>query len=291
MAGEDEYKKVLEEIDELKSMTPGGFLSFEKPDWKSIWGQIRVVGASFKGVKFPTRDGHQEAWNRFQRLVAEVKEAQAEEQRQWEEKKSESNRYKDEIINQAEMAKPSGVGADLALLFATGGLSVVLSTLMGPFDERKLELQSCSEHLKQGWVLLNEHKENMLGRDKNEAYHALYEAKEQLDQAWDDYKRERQKAFDDYQAERQRKHNEWVERIEANIEKLEARRERLTEIIAHKEDHLDDLQNKLNDAWSDDYRDRISGWIDEEEAKLDDLRSQLSNVENWLEEARNKLNS
>ena len=105
------------------------------------------------------------------------------------------------------------------------------------------------------------------------------------------YKRGRQKAFDDYQAERQRKHDKWVERIEANIEKLEARRERLTEIIAHKEGHLDELHDKLNDAWNDDYRDRVSGWIDEEEAKLDDLRSQLGDVENWLEEARNKLHS
>ena len=79
VAGEDEYKKVLEEIDELKSMIPDGFLSFEKPDWKSIWDKIRVVGGSFKGAKFPTRDEHQEAWDRFQSLVAEVKEAQEEE--------------------------------------------------------------------------------------------------------------------------------------------------------------------------------------------------------------------
>jgi len=291
MSGEDEYKRVLEEIDELKSMMPSGFLSFDKPDWKSIWGQIRVVGASFKGVKFPTRDEHQKAWDNFQSIVSSVKEAQAEEHKQWEEKKSKSSGYKDEIIYQAELAKPSGPMGDLILSIATGGLSTALSALMGPFDERKDELNSCSEHLKQGWALLNEYKENMLGRDRNEAYQALYQAKEQLDQAWADYKRERQQAFEDYKPERQRKHDEWVERIEANIEKLLARRERLTEIIAHKEDHLNDLQNKLDEAWSDDYRDRVSGWINEEEEKLDNLRSQLVDVENWLEEDKNKLNS
>jgi len=291
MAGEDEYKKVLEEIDELESMIPDGIFSSEKPDWKSIWGQIRVVGASFKGVKFPTHDEHQEAWEHFQRIVAHVKESQAEEHQQWEEKKRESNEYKDEIIYQAELAKPSGPMGDLVLSIATGGLSTALSAIMGPFDERKDELISCSEHLKQGWALLNEHKENMLGRDKNEAYHALYQAKEQLDQAWADYKRERQQAFDDYQAERQRKHDEWVARIEANIDNLEDRRQSLLEKIAHREDILDNLQEKLNNAWSDDYRDNISSWIDEEEGKLNDLRSKLENVENWIEEARNKLNS
>jgi chromosome segregation ATPase len=291
MAGEDECKKVLEEIDELESMIPDGMFSSEKSDWKSIWGQIRVVGASFKGVKFPTHDEHQEAWEHFQRIVAHVKESQAEEHQQWEEKKRESNEYKDEIIYQAELAKPSGPMGDLVLSIATGGLSTALSAIMGPFDERKDELISCSEHLKQGWALLNEHKENMLGRDKNEAYHALYQAKEQLDQAWADYKRERQHAFDDYQAERQRKHDERVARIEANIDNLEDRRQSLLEKIAHREDILDNLQEKLNNAWSDDYRGNISGWIDEEEGKLDDLRSKLENVENWIEEARNKLNS
>lgn len=291
MVDGEEYNRVLQEIDELKSMIPGDFLSFEKPDWKSIWCQIRIVGASFKEVKFPTRDEHQKAWDRFQSIVSSVKEAQAEEYKQWEEKKSKSSGYKDEIIYQAELAKPSGPMGDLVLSIATGGLSTALSALMGPFDERKDELVSCSDHLKQGWALLNEYKENMLGQDKKEAYNALYQAKEQLDQAWADYKKERQQAFDDYQNERQRKHDEWVTRIEANIDKLDDRRENLLEKIAHREEILDNLQNKLDEAWSDDYRDNISGWIDEEEEKLDDLRSKLDNVENWLEEERNKLNS
>jgi DNA repair exonuclease SbcCD ATPase subunit len=291
MAGEDEYKKVLEEIGKLESMIPDGIFSSEKPDWKSVWGQIRVVGASFKAVKFPTHDEHQEAWEHFQRIVAHVKESQAEEHQQWEEKKRESSRYKDEIVHQAELAKPSGPMDDLVLSIATGGLSTALSALMGPFDEIKDELMSCSEHLKQGWALLNEHKENMLGQDKKEAYNALYQAQEQLNQAWVDYKRERQQAFDDSHTERQRKHDEWVTRIEANIDKLEDRRANLLERIAHREDILNSLREKLDNAWSDDYHDNISGWIDEEEGKLDALRSKLENVENWIEEARSRLNS
>jgi len=290
MANSEEYNKVLEEIDELESMMPDHFLSFGKPDWKSIWEQIRVVGASFKGVKFPTRDEHQQAWDRFQGMVSKVKEAQEEEHKQWEEKKSKSGEYRDEIIYQAELAKPSGPMGDLILSIATGGLSTALSALMGPFDERKDELIACSDHLKQGWALLREHKEFMLGQDKNEAYQALLRAKEQLDQAWADYKRERQQAFDDYHAERQRRHYELVTRIEANIDKLEDRRQSLLEKIAHREEIIDNLQNKLDGAWSDDYRDNISSWIDEEEAKLDALRSKLENVENWIEENRNKLN-
>lgn len=289
MANEHDYRKVVEEIDELKSMVPGGLFASGKPDWRRIWDQVRTVGASFKGVRFPTRDEHQEAWNRFQSLVNTIKEAQAEERKQWEEKKSRSSQYRDEIITEAEMAKPSGPLGDVILTIATGGINVALDALLGPFDERKRELQACSEHLRKGWALLKERKGDMLARDRSESYRALREAGEQLNRAWEDYKGERQKAYDDYRAERQRKHDEWVERVETRIAKLESRKERLTEIIARKEAHLDELHGKLNDAWNDDYRDRVSGWIDEEETKLAELGSQLTDVENWLDEARGKL--
>jgi len=54
MLGDNEYEKVLKRIDKLQSMVPDSLFSFENPNWKSIWEQIRIVGASFKGVKFPT---------------------------------------------------------------------------------------------------------------------------------------------------------------------------------------------------------------------------------------------
>ena len=48
-------------------------------------------------------------------------------------RKTKSSGYKDEIIYQAELAKPSGPMGDLILSIATGGLSTALSALMGPF--------------------------------------------------------------------------------------------------------------------------------------------------------------
>jgi len=39
-----------------------------------------VVGDSFKGAKFPTHEEHQQAWDKFQSLVSDVKRTQEEEQ-------------------------------------------------------------------------------------------------------------------------------------------------------------------------------------------------------------------
>jgi predicted nucleic acid-binding Zn-ribbon protein len=159
------------------------------------------------------------------------------------------------------------------------------------FRWRSKELQHASEALKKGWTMLNEHKEDMLGRDKHDAFQAFNEAKEHLDREWDNYKRERQKAYDNHQREHEQKQQAWRRGTEENIRYLEDRRDRLNSVLSHKESHLEDLRNKLSDAWSDDYRSRVSGWIDEEESNIQDIRDKLSNVEDWLHEARSKLNS
>lgn len=287
-----EYRKVNKGIDKLKSMMPGGFFPTGKPDWKTIWEQIRIVGTSFKGARYPTREEHQQAWDKFQNLVNKVKCIQGEEREKWNQNKSESARLRDRIISQAHSARPSSGMEDLILFIATGGVSGLLNAIMGPFDEKKRELQAASKRLKEGGDMFNRYKGNMLGRDKHDAFEVLNEAKEYLDQQWDDYKRERQRAYDNYyQMEQDEKQQAWRHRVEENIKNLEDRRERLNSVLSHKESNLDDLRDKLSDAWSDDYRSRISGWIAEEESSINEIRNKLSNVEDWLYEARSKLHS
>lgn len=286
-----DHKNVTREISKLESMIPSGFFSSGEPDWTLIWKQIKLVGASFKEARYPTQEEHQQAWDKFQRLVSDVKLHQQKEQEKWDQKKSESVRYRDRIISQANSARPSSGIADLILCIATGGMSAILNAIMGPFDEHKRELQRASEALEKGWAMLNEYKENMLGRDKHSAFQALNEAKERLDREWDSYKRERQKAYDNHQREREQKQQAWRVRTEENIRNLEDRRGRLNSVLSHKESHLEDLRSKLSDARSDDHRSRVSGWIDEEESNIKDIREKLSNVEDWLHEARSKWNA
>jgi arginine utilization protein RocB len=287
--GEEKFEKVLKEIDTLADMMRDGLFTTPQRDWKAIWEHIRKTGADFKGVRFPSPEQHHKAWNQFQELVAKVKEKQNEDKKVWEEKKYKSNEFKKEIIRLAESAKPSGPGGDVLLAIITGGVSAALSAFMGPYDERKNELKSCGEQLKKGYSLLNKHKDEMTARDKKEAYAALTDAQSNLNAAWEEHNKNRQEAFETYKSQQQQKHNDWVQRVEANISKLESRRNRLTDIISHKENHLDELNDKLRNAWSDDFRERVSGWIQEEEASISELNRQLNDVETWLHEAREKL--
>jgi len=286
-----DYKEVNKHISKLESMIPGLF-GFGKPDWKAIWNQIRITGQSFKGARFPTKEEHEGAWDKFQKLVSNVKAQQAQDQKGWEKKKDESERLRDMIVSRARAAQPYDSGlADVILTIATGGVNLLLDAIMGPFDEEKQMLQSCSERLKEGWALLHDNKEKMLGRDKGIAFEALNETKEALDRRWDRYKRERQRAWDEYQRERSEKRHNWEHKIEANISALEVRREKLNAVLAHKERHLDELHDKLSDARSDDFRSRVSGWISEEESSISEIREKLRNIEDWIYENRDKLRS
>jgi len=286
----ENHEKIGREIDNLRSMLPSGLFSSSKPNWKSIWVQIKKISEGFKNVRFPTKEERETAWNEFQSLVDDVKQQQEKEHEEWNKKKSESERLRDRIIRQADNAKISSGLADIILTLATGGINLILDAIMGPFDEKKSELQNASKQLQKGWEMLKEYKNDMLGRDKQEAFEALNNAKENLDAEWEEYKRERQKAFDNFIREKERNRDSWRERVENNIRKLEDRRDRLNDVLSHKESHLDDLRDKLSDARSDDYRDRISGWISEEESNIDDIRDKLKNIEDWLYEERSKLN-
>lgn len=286
-----DYREVTRNISKLESMLPG-IIDFAKPDWKAIWNQIRITGQSFKGSRFPSKQQHEDAWNRFQKLVTDVKAQQAHNQKNWEKKKDESERLKDMIVSQARSARPYDSGlADVILTIATGGANLLLNAIMGPFDEEKAMLISCGKRLQEGWAMLRDNKEKMLGKDKGAAFEALNETKELLDDRWDSYKRERQRAWEKYQRERSSRHHSWEQKIESNIRTLEERRDKLNGVLAHKEHHLDELYDKLRDAWSDDFRSRVSDWISEEESSISDIKEKLSKIEDWIYENKDKLRS
>ena len=120
------YEDILRHIDRLEAMIPAGFLLGDNWDFKGIWQQIKVTGAAFKGVRFPTQDEHQAAWSRFQDLVQKVKDKQNERRSNFKEKREFSERLRDNLICQAEYALPdSGLG-DVILTLATGGISFIV---------------------------------------------------------------------------------------------------------------------------------------------------------------------
>lgn len=268
-------------ISELRqTASPGMF--FGQPDYEAAWALIKEIGGAFKRVRYPTKAEKDQAWQRFQGIVEQVKQGQRVERDQ---RSAVSSTHLDRILWHAERARPvRGLIADMIDLGA--GLAGDILTLglldTSAFDEKKDELKALSAELREGWTYFTEHKTEMLGRDKAAAFERLKEVQEILDAEWEEWKRAKS-------AHHEAKQSQWRAKQEAHIEDLEGRLQKAYGALERRERHLDKLHSDRANAWSDDFIDRVEGWIDEEEDRISDIKASIERLEGWLEEARGRL--
>ncbi len=275
--------------------------------WKDVWDEIKSVGQEFKDSRFPTVQDRQEVWNRFQSIIGRVKASQDRAREVVEERVRESKYHLEQLIAYAERATPPSELADTIIAIGTGGLSVFIkegiSAILGPFDERRFELQKCSEAMKEGWAYLSRNKGQMFGKDKQEAFEALKRASECLHEAWDRWKSARSEAIERYHSERRAawearqarreawiaKKEAWEERMRENISRLEDRLDRLESALAHRQGNLSKLEDMRDSARSDSYQDQVDGWIGEENERISDIERKIDQIKGWISDAEAKL--
>ena len=290
-----EIEALIDSLDTLVNEVEGG-----GGKWKDVWSEIRSIGQAFKGSRLPSAEDRQEAWIRFQSIIRHVKECQEKAKEMFEERLRESEDHLEQILSYAERATPSSALDDVILTIATAGLNVVIregiSAILGPFDERKMELQQCNEAMREGWAHLSKNKSVMLGKHKQEAFHALKKAADSLTASWDTWREGRQEAIERYRAEkqelweaRQAKREAWETRIRENISKLEDRLGRLESALDHRQSILSNLEDKRDSAWSDDFRERIDDWISEEEERISDIERKIDQIKEWISDSEEKL--
>ena len=288
-------KALLDSLETLAHEAEG-----KRAKWRDVWSEIKNIGQAFKESWFPTAKDRQVAWNRFQSIVARVKASQERARREFEERVRESERHLQQILSYAWRATPSSGSADTILAIATGGLSVLIKAgieaILGPFDERKLELQKCSEALKEGWSYLSKNKGKMLGKHKKEAFDALSKASDSLRRAWDTWKTGRQRAIEHYRAEkraareaRHAKREAWESRMRDNISKLEDRLDRLESALHRRQSNLSRFEDMRSSARSVFYRERVDGWISDERKKIAEIQRKINQIKAWISDTKAKL--
>jgi len=262
--------------------------------WRDAWPQIKTISAGFRGVRYGSREDHERAWQRFQSLVADVKQGQEQARKAFDERASTSQRHKNRILMYADAARPSH-GATALFELVTGGFIIrpVLDAVLGGHSDPWLEtLQQCSSALKAGWNYLSENKRQILRSDADEAVQALRNSQAILNEEWAKYKGHRHaeyEARDQRRREREQKHTAFVERVRARIDNHESRIDRLKDVLSHKRSHLSDLYDKRSSARSDSFRDRVNEWIREEEQAISDIEDKIDRLRQWISEERNRL--
>jgi len=181
--------------------------------------------------------------------------------------------------------------ADAVYGMAFGAMETVIRALLPGPDEDPVKrmLMDCQASLADGWHRLSEYKTELLGKDKKECFAALSDAKEHLDEAWQRWKDAKQEAWENRRAQGRERHDAFLARVRANIDKNEDRLDRLRSVLDHKESHLSELEEKRDSARTDHFRSVVEGWIDEEEQAIDDIRQKIAEIERWIDEDRSKL--
>jgi hypothetical protein len=261
-----------------------------KGKWRPIWDQIKTIGAGFKEVRYPSREIRQHAWERFQTLVTKVKDSQSAERREYESRLFISEQRKARILEAARDATPISPITHHIVDIVTLGMESAAKALLGvKTDERLEHLQYCSRRLKEGWALLEESKREMLGKDKSECFQALKNAQDALNAAWQQWKSWQSEQRQHRIEHRREKREQFEGRVRTRIANLNVRRQRLYDVLAHKERHLEELRDKRDTARSDEFRARVAGWIDEELESMSDIKAKLENIERWIDEEKEKL--
>lgn len=293
----DEIGKTIDRLEEMIGEAESGRIKFGE-----AWGLIKQIGAFFKGTHFGSAQEREQSWGRFQTLVQRVRATQQERQANWEGRSQTSIRHKNEILRCANEAEPpnESLTAVVEWLFAPviPLARMAVEAIFPGSEDREVHslLEHCSERLRHGWQLLSDYKDEMLGRDKKEAFEALQKAKESLDRAWERYReaqravrQARDQARQARQEVRRARSESQRERLEANIEKNKERLRRATSALEHNENHLTELYEKRDSARTDEYRARVERWIDETEDKIRNIREHVERIEGWLEQDRERL--
>lgn len=239
---------------------------------------IRQVGSGFRGIHYPSSKAHQDAWERFQDLVEDVKATQHGSKSA---SKEVSTRHKNELFKVGESARPArGLIADMS--DAAGNMIWSMIPGTEDVDSKQYELNKASERLKEAWALLTQYKEDMLGSDKQEVFEFLKGVEQELNSAWDAWRRARG-------ITREAKREGRRERLRANIEKNKERLQKQLDALARRERHLEELEEQRDSAWSDSFIDRVNGWIAEEESRIESIKESIRQIEEWIEQGEEQL--
>ncbi len=270
-------------IDQLDNAIPwmdeSAYFGFEveRHDWRPVWDLCAQIQEEFKGYKgYATKDEHQAAWDRFQRLrkkasrLADVEKSNLEAQ---------SHKFLVEILSEAKACYWSS-SAD----FFVG--SVLGETTVEEMKDLQARLKSAGRNL-------SENKARMTREDKAACFDAIKVARESHDRFWEKYKSHlanRQQEYERRQSEFEQKRADWIERVRGNIARNRAKLTKAEAALDHTRDRIRDIEAKIYETESDKWRGIYSGWLDEARDKERDIEESISRIEGWIGEDQEKLN-
>jgi len=239
----------------------------------------KEINDDFKGVRYPTKHERDTAWQTFFNLrdkAHKVRHSQIYDR---------SKRHFDEIMSGLQYADYDAF-ADFVF-----GQVVTIGLLKVTPDEMKAkgrELSKIGVHFKSV-------KHEMTNEHKTEVHERMIKVRQNQDGFWGQYKSyhaEKSKVYEEKQRtwqEKQEKSRQIKARIESNLENNKEKLYKANDALDRFEKKRDELQSKIYDSNSDNWKSKAEGWLDEFNDKIRDIKSQIESIEKWIEEDQDKL--
>lgn len=278
----DSYTEVDSKINELSVKIERVQPIFSTPsqsDWNDLFKLCENINENFKHVRYPTKMERDNAWQRFFNLrdkAYKVRHKQIEDR---------SEKHYDELMRQLKGLDYDKLADKLVGEIMTFGLGKATAE----------EMKRKGKHLGDSGAYFKSVKNEMNREHKTKVFERILDIRKSHDEFWSEYKShqaEKAKIYEEKQRawkEKQERSREIKEKIESNISSNESKRDNAREALSRFERKRDELQEKIYDSHSDDWKEKAEGWLDEFNEKIQSIEEQIERYDKWIEEDKEKL--
>lgn len=249
-------------------------------DWNKVFLLMNEIQEEFKTVRYPKKFDRDAAWKKFCEIRDDAYQSK---RRQYINKSEEHYDTLYRMLNNA--------------YYDWDADTVVKHVLWGAFKVTIDEMKRRGKLLSEARNLFKSVKQEMTKERKGEIHEKIVEVKESHDEFWQrvrDYREEQEKVWREKREaceERQERRQAAKDRIKDNLEKNRERLRNAESFLSRLESQRDGLQDKINSAYSDNYRERHEQWLSEKEDKIREVEKEIEKYEEWIREDKEKLDS
>lgn len=235
--------------------------------WEAVFELMDEIQNDFKSVRYPTKSARQNAWENF----CEARNDAYSKKRS--RLQSLSRDHKGELLDM------------LGLLDYSPLIDGLEIALYKEIEEKKQEMIERGRQVNKAAKHFKSVKHEMTREHKDAVHERIVDIRESHNLFWEHYYGRKAELQEEQEEKSTEARQRVDDRIEANEEKLEKAESALIKLKSH----IDQLEDLIEGAWNDDFRERQEGYLDEAEAKKDDIEAYIKKLKIWIDEDRDRL--
>jgi hypothetical protein len=224
-------------------------------EYKDFWNHAKEITELFKTLKPIKKEDREKLWSDFGSQCEEMRRKQTQDN---DNLKIKSNEFKDRIMRELK-------DADIGYKYE--------------FDSPSIEaMKRLGSHLKEAGALLSLYKNEMTFEHKQECWERIEGIQKEHNAWWESLTGHRSQSRENFK-----------DKIRANIDKNRESLKKAEEALERCKARQEDIQEKIRNAWNDNFIEMAEGWLSEEEAKETSIENNIQRIEDWISEDEEKL--